>query len=534
MVYCGKASQGCQSCRTRRIKCDKVKPDCSQCVRVGKKCPGYRDQLSLMFRDESSKVIQKAHAQWGFGEGPEAANTTPSPTASRSQASPDPSESSPSTTRATSPPSPTTHDGALVQISPTQEDQGFNFYVHRYLLGHPDEPRNASELKSCSWLWEPTLRDVSTALGLASMSNLNGDKALMVDARRRYGNALRTAGQLIVADSNTSVDTTSRLVVQLALFELVKGTSLSTGSVYAHVAGCAALICSWFPLKEVPDGGVRPLLQLCYSTFITAFETSIPLPAMFHDWVNVARQAMQPEDFPAAELGTLLARFIKVSMAVRKRQYRDGDATVRQVLEKLIKLEAELESWVESLDGVWRYRTQEAPELPSSAIFGGEYHVYHDLWVARVWNHYRWARILVNQVILDTVSRYPISSEPLSADFAYKGRLQTIKTEARDMMVSTPCHWRHPLLNGRIGKQIEELGVGRLGSAGLPILLFHLKVAACAPGIPQDYWDWTYDIMNCIWGDMGMLHAKNMMESMDASVLQRSTRVSNKQAAVST
>lgn len=105
-------------------------------------------------------------------------------------------------------------------LSPTQEDQGFNFYVHRYLLGHPDEPRDAGELKICSWLWEPTLRDISTALGLASMSNLNGDKSLMVDARRRYGDALRTAGRLILSDANTEVDTTSRLVVQLAMFEV--------------------------------------------------------------------------------------------------------------------------------------------------------------------------------------------------------------------------------------------------------------------------------------------------------------------------
>ncbi len=31
-------------------QCDKVRPECSQCLRVHKKCPGYRDQLSLMFR----------------------------------------------------------------------------------------------------------------------------------------------------------------------------------------------------------------------------------------------------------------------------------------------------------------------------------------------------------------------------------------------------------------------------------------------------------------------------------------------------
>ena len=48
--------------------------------------------------------------------------------------------------------------------------------------------------------------------------------------------------------------------------KVVKGTELSTGSIYAHVAGAAALIRSWFPMRRTPCGGVRPLLLLCYST----------------------------------------------------------------------------------------------------------------------------------------------------------------------------------------------------------------------------------------------------------------------------
>lgn len=62
MVYCGKPSKGCGHCRSRKIRCDQVRPACSQCVRAKRDCPGYRDQLSLMFRDESSSVVKKASA----------------------------------------------------------------------------------------------------------------------------------------------------------------------------------------------------------------------------------------------------------------------------------------------------------------------------------------------------------------------------------------------------------------------------------------------------------------------------------------
>jgi hypothetical protein len=33
-------SRGCRACRVRKIKCDEQTPECSQCTRLGKKCPG--------------------------------------------------------------------------------------------------------------------------------------------------------------------------------------------------------------------------------------------------------------------------------------------------------------------------------------------------------------------------------------------------------------------------------------------------------------------------------------------------------------
>lgn len=176
-----------------------------------------------MFRDESSKVIQKAHAQWGFGEGPEASGSTPSPSpTSQTQTPSEENLPSPSASRTSSITSLTPYDPNVLRspIITNPEEQGFQFYVNRYLVGHPDEPRTDNELMAYEWLWDPALRDISAAVGLASMSNLNGDKELMVDARRRYGDALNTAGQLIQSSSSTSIEVTSRLVVMLAMFEV--------------------------------------------------------------------------------------------------------------------------------------------------------------------------------------------------------------------------------------------------------------------------------------------------------------------------
>ncbi|OJJ46501.1 hypothetical protein ASPZODRAFT_25599 [Penicilliopsis zonata CBS 506.65] len=48
MPNVGRPSRDCQSCRQRRIKCDLLRPHCGQCLRKGRLCPGYRDELLAM------------------------------------------------------------------------------------------------------------------------------------------------------------------------------------------------------------------------------------------------------------------------------------------------------------------------------------------------------------------------------------------------------------------------------------------------------------------------------------------------------
>ncbi|KAL0930757.1 White-opaque regulator 1-like protein 2 [Colletotrichum truncatum] len=554
MVYCGKASQGCQNCRTRRIKCDKVKPECSQCIRVGKKCPGYRDQLSLMFRDESTKVIKKAHAQWGVPEGSENGSTRPVASTAPSPPSSSPAysrKSTPTSTvvasrvdkTATSPASistspASTHRSAgsaspiafpavkqepgrdssplTIHVGPSLEEQGLQFYVNRYLVGHPDEPKSANDLAAEPWLWHPALQDVMCAVGLAGLYNLTGNMEMMATAREKYGSALRQTGNLIRPPHTPSIDVTMRAVVALAMFEVVKGTHHSTGTVHAHVMGGAALMRSWCPMPSVPFGGFRALLQLCYSMFIPLHVAGLPIPPDFYDWVSYGSQMQWPIDRPSTDLAILIARFVEISSFIHNHVISDGKPKTVNVIQQLLDLDIDLAAWTAGLTGEWEYRVVHATHLPSKAVFEGEYHKYHDVWTARIWNYYRWARLLVNQTLLDLANQNPISSLSLLSAAAREKVLRTIRDLARDTLVSAPTHWRHPVLDKTAQVTVESPGGGGAGSAGLPALLFHLKVAGCAPGVPKEYWEWSLAVIQTIWSDMGMLHARSMMEAMRA------------------
>ncbi|KAF7715845.1 Fungal Zn(2)-Cys(6) binuclear cluster domain-containing protein [Penicillium ucsense] len=59
-------STGCALCRERHIKCDEAVPECTQCQRYGRACPGYR--RVFRFQDEGPN-IQRRHRSTTRGRG---------------------------------------------------------------------------------------------------------------------------------------------------------------------------------------------------------------------------------------------------------------------------------------------------------------------------------------------------------------------------------------------------------------------------------------------------------------------------------
>ncbi|KAI1616928.1 hypothetical protein EDD36DRAFT_149315 [Exophiala viscosa] len=52
MPNVGRPSRDCHLCRQRRVKCDLRQPECERCIKLGRRCPGYRDEFDFMFRVE--------------------------------------------------------------------------------------------------------------------------------------------------------------------------------------------------------------------------------------------------------------------------------------------------------------------------------------------------------------------------------------------------------------------------------------------------------------------------------------------------
>ncbi|KAL7780948.1 hypothetical protein V8C43DRAFT_299420 [Trichoderma afarasin] len=59
MVFKGYPSTACHACRAKRLKCNRVQTGCSQCARKNMTCPGYRNAVDLLFKDETDSVVRK-------------------------------------------------------------------------------------------------------------------------------------------------------------------------------------------------------------------------------------------------------------------------------------------------------------------------------------------------------------------------------------------------------------------------------------------------------------------------------------------
>ncbi|KAL2680750.1 hypothetical protein Neosp_008353 [[Neocosmospora] mangrovei] len=299
MVYCGKASQGCQNCRTRRIKRINFcvyRFFCSDPVVFHidyyHACAILRSLISDIFQ----RFIDRILVNFSF--------VTPQPVA----IVPPPRLPTP--------------------VDPSLEEQGVQFYINRYLIGHPDEPKTPGDLSSTEWLWDPAVQDVMAAVGLASLSNLRGDQNLMTTARQRYGMALKQTGRLIQTSVTPDFEVTMRSVVMLAMFELVKGANQNI----AH--------------------------------FIPAQMSATPLPAPLSEWITFSYALLDPPDRPAADLGILICRFIELSTHIQIHVLSDGRSHTTSTLKQLLDIDAAFAEWDRKLGPTWRFRTEKTDGLP--------------------------------------------------------------------------------------------------------------------------------------------------------------------------
>lgn len=138
----------------------------------------------------------------------------------------------------------------------------------------------------------------------------------------------------------------------------------------------------------------------------------------------------KPERFrPEHQLFFIVARLC----ALRAKTYTSHNTDIRVMLAKYI--DSDLEDWKNGLPPAFSYSTIWSAN--TEAVFSNTYHVYNDTWSAAIWNLYRCARILTQQLITHLLSHNSMPNPML--DRSYRIQAEVLLTNlAYDICASAP------------------------------------------------------------------------------------------------
>lgn len=220
--------------------------------------------------------------------------------------------------------------------------------------------------------------------------------------------------------------------------------------------------------------------------FIRYLQSGQSVPEGFSEWSRYCRDFQCPRDYPAASLVGIVSRFINLHASIRGENLSNSDIIIREAL----LCEAELDHWEKRLPAHWEYSTVSSRDTKSSMFNGpGQSYIYRDLWIGRILDHYRWTRVLVNELLLRHIER--LASPSPGYDAQRRKSLAIIYKMASDICISVSSH--------SCCHSIQPSKIGFVPAAsGIFLLLFTLAVAGSAVGVPEELYNWVIKLLENI------------------------------------
>lgn len=170
-------------------------------------------------------------------------------------------------------------------------------------------------------------------------------------------------------------------------------------------------------------------------------------------------------------------------------------------------IDAECVEWATTCPSHFLYTTV-ALKQRSDEVFSDHYHVYSNIWIATIWNHYRGIRILINELILDQVhylTRYNPQSNLLCGNSSfYESQAlasnSTLLQSCHDICSSVPYY-----LGFSPGQRLNDRPLPKAVVANL--LLWPLFTAAVTNTVSDMMREWVAGRLRWISGAMGIRQA---------------------------
>ncbi|RHZ59021.1 Zn(II)2Cys6 transcription factor [Aspergillus thermomutatus] len=536
MVFCGKPSKGCGQCRSRKIRCDQVRPACSQCLKGNRACPGYRDELSLMFRDESQQVVRKARNSAAARKSkqarkarrtlspsessPESSSGATTVSASRSSDAIDFSDDSPlqpelierqPLTRL-QPSYQTTQDEAVCYFLRYNPWPGFHWMID---LSPEFLARTGFSVS------QEAMKASVGAVGTAMLGRVRQDMSMIIAAEADYGYALQMLAFAVSNPAEVKANPTLGAVLMLAIFEVV--TSRTTQNIEKwtnHIRGAAAILELRGPEQVQNEEGLKLFIQLRFQIITSCLQLSVHVPPSVLECAPLGMFLRPQTEAYGDRLIYILGRLSNLRADVSQKYMTDN----QEVLAAAYGIDAELLAWLASLPPDFSYSTVENPYSDAAfkrlcrgiLPYNNQYHIYNDLWICHTWNQYRCARIIVCEIILSCLRRLFGKSAGTCAPSELQSHCFRIRSLTRqlaaDICASVPYHFG---VGNTEKSQTGSVPINESHTAGL-VLLWPLVLAGATEGKNHPLRKWGIDCLRLIGHGMGIDQALALIDVLES------------------
>ncbi|KAH0027012.1 hypothetical protein KCU78_g4143, partial [Aureobasidium melanogenum] len=530
MVYGGKPSRGCGTCKKRKIKCDEGRPTCTQCQKSSRVCLGYKDEADYIFRNQTEKVtsrITKARKP--------RASKSPDSTSSKESAATCPK----AVTTGVSTNLPITfvdtqlesgpHNQLVLMQKPSQrdlealtticqqpsfsiEEDVVNVYFRNFarLYRTQDTVRGFLPFLAPMYSDSPKgslLRTATHAAALCAISQLPDQKHLQYRAADTYGKAMRIAAGAFQDPLQATSDETLQATLLLCLYESIKATDHSIDAWSNHVEGASAIVQS------------RGTKQLDTEQSLALFRA-----ARTHMLINCIRQGKPTrqleagmnwlcdttEDDPLAYLTHCtieLPSLMEKTRRVCERQRNDESmADMEALIERACHLEATMQNWAASLSDEWLpFTTNYIPEKPVDPLNAEEWvgpvHGFDDAHKASVLNKLHSCHMLCAAVILNALEWLRPYDYPMDDRYIHTRWIEQRTVD--DICSSVPFFLGVGKQRARTPDQMDTIA----DLIGGYSLIWPLHAASSCPRISKDQWLYIYGRLAKIAKECGLEQA---------------------------
>ncbi|KAK2764580.1 hypothetical protein FQN54_009275 [Arachnomyces sp. PD_36] len=402
MVYPGRPSRGCGTCRARKIKCDQTKPTCLRCTKANRTCTGYR-----VFKEDEVHAEQSAVCH-------QRANpSTPPGTSERVLVKP-----------STSSPAPLTVDywtsGLMAeQLSKLASDPSAalgsanlrRFFSDIILL--PQAATINEGCLTCVPSFLPSLQPSSplvyalSSLILTFASQNHKSKHVMPEAIDSYGKALQLTRNVVVNGTGASATEIILTIMILSMCEALGNTYASGSGWKSHIQGVTSFIKAQKTKYFEDETSKKLYCALITRSIYTSFENETDIPFTISE-LRTLYNVLNQDDLlaPNAVLQRHTCRLAEIHLRLRDLEdgwssssMDDSIAIIHRVIEAVNVVEHELSKWPESLPQEWNYTTRELSLLGMDLCATTAY-IYPSFWVANYWGSYRGLRLFGNSLHL--------------------------------------------------------------------------------------------------------------------------------------